>query len=386
MSALSALSVVPATAAVATTSAARAATDGGTAVGQLAPPGTGDLEAVACATASTCWAVGAMPVGRQTPSAGGATVVLARTGDGGVHWSDVRVHTAAPVELSAVSCPDRRHCTAVGATSIDGLPVGAVLATADGGRRWVARGRPSGSVDVVGLACRSADVCVALATDGTTYWAASTTDGGLSWQRQGSLPAGFGGVGDLVCPAPGRCLVAGYIAVSPAKGAGAVALTDDGGATWRLASVPAGTGLLHAAACPGPGRCLTAGTTSSTDTDLAPAPGAVLASTDGGSSFAAAPRPAGVDDGFDLACPVPGRCVLVGTSWTSGADAVPSGAVAVSDDGGLRWRAVATRYLPVGLIGVACPTATACVAAGNDVVARIALPPSTSQGGRHQTR
>ncbi|MHB1584223.1 MAG: hypothetical protein ACYC0E_10790, partial [Acidimicrobiales bacterium] len=120
-SALSALAVVPALVAVVTTSVAGAATVGGSVIGQPAPKGTGDLEAVACATASTCWAVGAMPVGRQTPSAGGATVVLARTGDGGVDWSDVRLHTAAPVELSAVSCPDRRHCTAVGATSIDGL-------------------------------------------------------------------------------------------------------------------------------------------------------------------------------------------------------------------------------------------------------------------------
>ncbi|MHB1776773.1 MAG: WD40/YVTN/BNR-like repeat-containing protein [Acidimicrobiales bacterium] len=397
-SALSALAVVPALVAVVTTSVAGAATVGGSVIGQPAPKGTGDLEAVACATASTCWAVGAMPVGRQTPSAGGATVVLARTGDGGVDWSDVRLHTAAPVELSAVSCPDRRHCTAVGATSIDGLPVGAVLATADGGREWVARGRPPGSVDVVGVACRSASACVALATDGTTYWAAATTDGGRSWRRQGSLPAGFGGAGDLVCPTAGRCLVAGYTAVSPAKGAGAVALTDDGGATWRLAAVPAGTGLLHAVACPGPGRCLSAGTTSSTDTDLAPAPGTVLASTDGGDSFSAGRQPAGVDDGFGLACPTPRRCVLVGTTWTSGADAVPSGAVAVSDDGGRRWRAVPTRYVPAGLIGVACPSTTACVAAGNDVVARIALPPpaagstgtggptSAPHGGRHQSR
>ncbi len=344
-------------------------------LGHPAPAGTGALEAVACATPSTCWAVGAMPVGRQTPSSGGATVVLARTTDAGARWGTVRVHTRAPVELTAVSCPDRRHCTAVGATSLQGLPVGAVLTTADGGRTWTPLPAPASSVDLAGVACRTALACVALATDGTTYWAATTTDGGRIWQRAGDLPAGFGGAGGLTCPRPGLCLVAGYTAVAPGKGAGAVAVSNDGGAAWKVATLPAGTGLLHTVACLRAGPCLAAGTTSTTDTDLLPAPGALLTSSDGGATFEARRSPPAMDDAFGLACTGPARCVLVGTVWTSDTDPVPTGSVLLTDDGGLHWRHVASRFVPVGLIGVACPTPTACVAAGNDVVAQVALPP-----------
>lgn len=362
-------------AAMLATAGPAAATPGAQVLGHPAPGGTGALEAVACATTSTCWAVGAMPVGRQTPSSGGATVVMARTTDAGARWGTVRVHTRAPVELTSISCPDRRHCTAVGATSVQGIPVGAVLTTADGGRKWSTGPAPAGSVDLAGVDCRTASACVALATDGTTYWAATTTDGGRVWQREGDLPAGFGGAGGLACPRPDLCLVAGYTAASPGKGAGAVAVTNDGGANWKVATLPAGTGLLHTVACLRAGPCLAAGTTSTTDTDLSPAPGALLASNDGGATFTADRSPAGMGDAFGLACSGPARCVMVGTVWTTGTDPVPTGSVLLTDDAGRRWRRVASRFVPVGLTGVACPTPTACVAAGNDVVARIDLPP-----------
>lgn len=389
LAALAALTVVgafgvtaaPAPAGATGSSRAVAGVTLGQVVGRRAPAGIGDLEAVACATTSRCWAVGAMPVSRQTASAGGATVVLARTTDGGGHWGAVRVHTNAPVELTAISCPVAHSCTSVGATSVNGIPVGAVLTTTNAGRTWVTRPAPTGSVDLVGVDCRSATDCMTLATDGTVYWAAVTTDGGRAWQREGTLPAGFGGPGGISCPRPGHCLVAGYTSVSSGKGAGAVAITGDGGATWQLATLTSGTGLLHAVACPSSTICLAAGTSSTIDTDLSPAPGALLVSSDGGATFSADSAPAGMDDGFGLACSTPARCVLVGTVWTAGHAPVPSGSVLVTDDAGRQWRRVASRFVPVGLVGVACPAPTACVAAGNDVVARIELPPPLAREG-----
>jgi photosystem II stability/assembly factor-like uncharacterized protein len=347
--------------------------------GQPAPPGMGSLEAVSCATALRCWAVGDSAA--STGSGGPSDVVVDSTKNGARTWNETQVMVANPMDLGDISCPDVHHCTAVGAISGTAQLLGAVLQTSDGGRSWQSVDAPSGSVDLVGVTCITADQCTVLATDGSSYWTATTTDGGSVWQRQGNLPAGFSGPSDISCPTAQSCIVAGYTSPTAGKGVGAVATTTDGGADWTLSDVPSGTGLLHGVSCPTIEHCVAVGTVSTTATDVALGKAVILNSDDGGQSWQLAGGPPGVDDAFAVSCPTVQLCATVGTVWTPTNPPTPIGGVVTSSDGGATWLTPRSLYLPVGLVSVDCASARSCVAVGNDSIVRIALPrPSEGQG------
>ncbi|HEY1733182.1 MAG TPA: hypothetical protein VGG23_01960, partial [Acidimicrobiales bacterium] len=345
--------------------------------GQPAPAGTGSLEAVSCGDARHCWAVGRSAVdalATTTSTSPSSSVVIDATTDGGSTWSVESVSVSNPIDLAAVDCPDRRHCMAVG-TADDGGPIlGAVLVTTDGGKGWQAVASPTGSVDLSAVHCFAVADCLVLATDGSTYWSASTTDGGKVWQRGGSLPPGSAGISHVACLDTTTCVTVGYVSSTPGQGTGAIAATDDGGATWIAAPVPTGVGVLHGVDCTDGSTCVAVGTKSTTTTDVALAPSQVLVSDDRGASWNLTASPMGVGDAFAVSCPPSGGCAAVGTVWTVTNPPTPIGGVVASGVSGLGWQTIRTRYVPVGLTGVDCPARTSCVAAGNDVLARIALP------------
>jgi photosystem II stability/assembly factor-like uncharacterized protein len=345
-----------------------------TVIGHPAPGGTGQLEAVACPTARNCWAVGTPPAAASASGGIPAMLVLDTTTDGGISWHTLDVPVANPMELDGISCPDRSDCIAVGAINGSGQLLGGVLATSDGGRSWHSLDAPAGAVDLVGVSCATAERCMVMATDGSTYWSELTADGGRIWQRGGGLPAGFGGAGAVTCTSAVTCLVAGYTSASPGKGAGAVAFTEDAGTDWAAASVPTGIGLLHDVACGTAMTCTAVGTLATSYTDVIQGRGAILASEDGGQTWASVPSPPGVNDAFGVSCPTARRCVTVGTVWAPTNPPTPIGGVVTSRDGGTSWRTPRARYIPVGLVSVDCPVPVSCVAVGNDVAARIVLP------------
>jgi hypothetical protein len=222
------------------------------------------------------------------------------------------------------------------------------------------------------VTCSADGFCTVLATSGGG-WSAATADDGGNWQRGGTLPAGFDGANQLSCIDLLRCVTAGYVVTSPGHGSGAVAVSLNDGTAWTGATVASGTGVLRAASCAGT-RCLAVGTTS-TETDiLADAPGALLASTDGGTTWATVQTaPAGMGDGAAVACPSAQLCAAVGTTWV-GTPATPKGGVATSVDTGSVWATPLARYLADGLTGLSCPGTKWCVAVGGDVAAHITLP------------
>jgi hypothetical protein len=345
--------------------------------GQPATAGTGSLEAVSCGDARHCWAVGRSAVdalAATTSTSPSPSVVIDATTDGGSTWTAESVSVSDPTDLAAVDCPDRRHCMAVGTADDDGPILGAVLVTADGGKVWQPVASPTGSVDLSAVHCFALADCLVLATDGSTYWSASTTDGGKVWQRGGSLPPGFAGISHVACLDATTCVTVGYVSSTPGQGTGAIAVTDDGGANWISAPVPTGVGVLHGVDCTASSTCVAVGTKSTTTTDVALAPSQVLVSDDRGASWNLTASPMGVGDAFAVSCPAGGGCATVGTVWTVTNPPTPIGGVVASGAGGLAWQTMRTRYVPVGLTGVDCPAPTSCVAAGNDVLARIALP------------
>jgi hypothetical protein len=232
---------------------------------------------------------------------------------------------------------------------------------------------PTGAVVITSVECAGPSDCTVIASDGTTFWSAHSSDFGHTWQREGNLPPGLQDAGNLSCLPGGSCLVTGFTATTAGHGQGAVALSSDGGATWSASTVPAGTGLIQGVACATVTSCLAVGTTSTTVTAVVPAHGLILRSDDGGHTWVGAATAPPVDDIFGVACSATLLCAVVGTDWV-GSPAIGTGAAALSRDGGGDFTASTTEYTPLALTGLSCPTTHYCVAVGGDTVARIALP------------
>ena len=168
-----------------------------------------------------------------------------------------------------------------------------MVTTGDGGATWAQASVPAGAIVVTSVVCASAIDCTAIASDGTTFWSAHSTDFGQTWTREGDLPPGFLDAGNLSCVAGAACLVTGFTATTAGHGQGAIAISTDGGATWAAAVVPAGTGLLQGAVCTTISSCLAVGTTSTTVSAVVPAKGRCSPATTVGTpgSRAAAAEP-----------------------------------------------------------------------------------------------
>ena len=343
-------------------------------LGQPAPSGS-DLGAVSCPDPSHCWAVGV--AGPDTGPASPATVIVA-TKDGGNHWTPQPVTGAFIPQLSAVSCPDRTHCMAVGSNGASVPGSGVVFTTDDGGTTWRQAAAPPGVLTIGTVVCPTRSQCTVVVNDGAAVWSARSMDFGGTWQRLGNLPAGFVGTNAMSCALGGPCLIAGYVATGTGHGAGAIALSPDAGQTWTLGTVPGGIGLLQDATCLSASECLAVGSTSTTVSDVVPALGQLLRSSDAGHTWAVAPAPPVA--GYGVACPSARVCAIVGATWT-GNPAVGRGAVAQSRGAGVTFKESTSAYVPFPLTAVDCPTAARCVAVGGATLARITLlPPATRHG------
>ena len=336
-------------------------------LGQPAPAGS-DLVALSCPDRSRCWAVGV--AGPDTGPSSPPSVIVA-TSDGGAHWKPEAVTGAFIPQFSAVSCPDRTHCMAVGSNGASVPGSGVVFTTADAGATWQQVAAPAGVLTVGSVVCPAVEQCTVVVNDGTLVWSARSADFGQTWQRTGNLPAGFVGSDVMSCTPAGPCLIGGYVPSGAGHGAGAIALSPDGGQTWSAASVPSGIGVLQAATCLSVMECLAVGSTSTTVSAVAPAHGQLLRSADGGHTWAPAAAPP-VDDAYGIACPSARVCVMVGTRWV-GAPAVGTGAVAQSGDGGTMFTLSTSAYTPTTLTALDCPTTRRCVAAGGATVARVTV-------------
>ena len=338
-------------------------------VGQPAPTGASDLGAVSCATARRCWAVG---IAGPNPAPATGVAVIAATKDGGLNWTAQQVAGGSTPQLSGVSCPTSTECMAVGSNGASLPGSGVVITTSDAGAIWSAASSPQNALVVSSVTCASPTDCTAIVSDGTSTWSAHSPDFGQSWQQEGDLPSTFQPENDLTCLAGGICLDAGYVPTSNSHGQGAVAVSADGGQTWALASVPAGVGVLQSTACPSTSVCLAAGTTGTTVSDVVPAKGLLLRSTDGGHTWEQSPIPLPIEDVYGMDCPSADQCAMVGTFWF-GLPEIGVGSVAESTDAGVTFRGTLTWYTPITLTAVDCPSTSTCIAVGGHTVAHITL-------------
>lgn len=181
-----------------------------------------------------------------------------------------------------------------------------------------------------------------------------------------------GGFGGLSCPSPRLCVAVGATASGQA---GWTRASEGGGAwTWsRFTTLPAvslSPDFLTAVSCPTPTRCVAVGYAQDASS---PSSGyAITASAAVGRSWrwsdpsVLAAGSTGVDRLMGVSCPTSTRCVAVGLNVSE------QGIVASAVWNGTSWTWSRAATVPAdatgdgGLLSVSCPSASTCVAVGDD--------------------
>jgi photosystem II stability/assembly factor-like uncharacterized protein len=358
-------------------------TAGPVATSALAAP----LVSVICSSRQTCVAIGSGS--RETDCLGGGCTgttyysIGTSTSDGGAHWSSTSIFKGVG-SLNALACASAEICLAVGYSRAGELNRGAVIRTGDGGHSWVlVSGLPSGVGVLSSISCPTPRFCMAVGAskDGSAGLALTTTNSGQRWTR-GSLPKGEKSLTLLNCTSPRHCIAEGG---GQSGYAGTIITTSNGGRTWQQSSLPTGigpVGVPYSAAitCTVPNLCFIVG--YSTPGDGSPS-GYVMASSDGGRSWVFEGLPSGITSPNAISCANSSDCVVVGGGFEArgGLDRL----ILTTTDGGRTW---VSRSVPTGLGGfdaVSCPTVTTCIATGFNVIGTSpVLQPSiavTSNGG-----
>ncbi len=334
-----------------------------------APRGaTSQLSAVSCAGPRDCEAVGSSSydTGRFSGTTG-QTVMLAERWNGrrwAIQRSEFTSEPGGPDSaLAAVSCAaPTGGCTAVGTASDEQLAVHLV------GRRWVtdAGATPlSGALN--GVSCTSARACTAVgATNfGPDAAAFAETWNGRSWSTEpapGARTIGGSSLSGVSCPSQGICSAVGTID----RGTGTLTLA----ARWqdsrlRTEATPnpllAAPVTLAAVSCPTPSVCTAVGYLQNAASHRQPV---AIREVGAGWSAESPPSPPGaINSELDaVSCPTPAACTAVGTAQ------IAKSSVSLAEVwNGTAWTVTSLPSVPAGspaLAAVSCTAASACTAVG----------------------
>jgi photosystem II stability/assembly factor-like uncharacterized protein len=202
----------------------------------------------------------------------------------------------------------------------------------------------------------------------------SPAQGIPSWTASAAGPpiapvlAGLGGVS---CPTAEVCFAIGGGPGFP-QGKGVIIGTTNGGARWKVLGQPAGPNIFYGITCPTALRCKVAGLGPSDS-------GTVYSTRDGGAVWVKDPVELGGESFLAIACHPRKTCEVGGT----GVEPLMYG----TSDWGKTWSSQSVPDL-ITVDGLACPTASVCVASGYDGK-RASLPTAaiarTTDGGSRWT-
>jgi acyl-homoserine-lactone acylase len=307
----------------------------------------GQLNGIACPSATSCLAVG--------HNGAGTLGEVLRTTDGGRTWTTQPLPSSTG-PLTGVACPSASDCIAVGQGNGGGS---AVVATDDGGSTWEAESFAPGASGqlsgyLTGISCPSRAECFATHSGGYVF---VTRDGGASWGTAFVLTDFLPSLEGVTCTSALDCLVVGTGATVVGSAHNfqidtfsQVLTTENGGNSWREQDLGAGASLAGVG-CSSGADCYAVGS--------GPGAGAILRSTDGGNSWSTSSAvPSNVQDLFGVSCASKNVCYAVGATGSN------SGEVIATTDGGATWTALTIPSDTRLLSGVTCATPGTCLAVG----------------------
>ena len=155
--------------------------------------------------------------------------------------------------MNAVSCASASACEAVGSWGTSTTGYGVIMGSKNGGATWVTQHVSPVPHDLQAISCPSALVCVAVGVmGGHTEYFTRTTNGGLTWSdHTGTIAPSIGGLSSVSCVSTLTCSVIGI--------RGEAASTTNGGATWNIGTAYSTTRWLYSISCVGKGFCAAAG-------------------------------------------------------------------------------------------------------------------------------
>jgi hypothetical protein len=341
------------------------------------PPGVGGngLAGVACASTSACTGVGA--VGNQT---------LAEGWDG-TRWtsqSTVDPSGAHSSVLNAVACPAPATCTAVGEVDDASFSAVGTLVERGHGSRWHIQPSPNppgatGGV-LAGVACPRSRSCMAVGAapdrSGVFHTLAERWNG-RRWRILPTPdPAGAAGgfLASVSCISATSCIATGNATDKTDVSPGTLAEAWDG-RRWRILPTPDPAGaagsVLPGVSCLSASACFAVGFAQDSN---GAAVGTLAERWNGREwTIVPTPNPAGAaESGLgSVSCTSPSACIAVG--FAGDADGGPAGTLAEHWDG-TAWVVLTTPSAGVGqdslLNSVSCASANRCTAVGLNLADR----------------
>ena len=157
----------------------------------------------------------------------------------------------------------------------------------------------------VALTACSTTPTTAGSTTSSTFGAGSPWSGGF---HAVALPSPVNSLRSVACASATRCWAVGAtVGVAGAPNGAALIATTDGGATWAGQTIPPTMAYLSAISCSGQRLCTAVG-------QLATGQGGVIVTTSGGTTWSQEPVPAGILDLTAVTCRPDRRCLAVGTT------------------------------------------------------------------------
>jgi hypothetical protein len=279
--------------------------------------------------------------------------------------------TALEWEFSGVSCASASACTAVGdyVTTAD---TAVALVETWNGTAWTVRSTPTPAGGTLnGVSCTSASACTAVGQSPSTTGGPATLAeswNGTAWTIQSTPhPSGatFSYLNGVSCTSPSACTATGYYQTS--AGVTSTLAESWNGAAWTIQSTPNPSGAtfsyLSGVSCTSTSACTTTGE-SETSTGVTTA----LAETWNGTAWAiqSTPNPSGAEDSelYGVSCTSASACTAAGNSETA------AGVTTTLAEtwNGAAWSIQSTPNPSAAtaayLSGVSCLSASACTAVG----------------------
>jgi hypothetical protein len=351
-------------------------------LGSIPTPGDQSvLHSVACASPTSCVAVGWF----SPRGSGDIERSLVEVWNGAA-WSLVSSHSpASDTELQSIACPSRRACVAVGFSGPAGSPSARhAFAEVWDGSSWQVAPVPSAGTPSAfqAVACASANSCTAVgssstATDGFASALLESWDGS-AWSLVSTRPpptSYVSGLNSVTCVAATSCIAVGsYSNNSTSDDPDARTLVESwNGSTWSVVPSPnPGNGyhsVLLSIACASPSACVAAGDYSARG-DFYKADDQSLVEVWSGSAWSvvdsAGLGAAGQSLFNSVACTAPTQCVAVGFT-SRGADQDAQSLAERWD--GTSWSVVPNPVMNGVFESVACAVPTSCVAVGEHTTA-----------------